>query len=140
MIKLCYVCTGNTCRSVMAERLTKMELKKLGVKNIKVSSRGINATGENIAANAKSVLKRFGASGANRKSVKLGKLDSNTLYVTMTQSQKNALGQGKVISLGSLIGKDIQDPYGQSEEIYFKTAQEIYQAVKILLNKMRDQK
>ena len=138
MIKICFVCTGNTCRSVMAERLAKKELKKLGLKNIKVSSRGLNAIGENIAENSKIVLKKFGASAANRKSVKLGRLDKTTLYVTMTEAQKEKLRGFKVISLGELIGRDIQDPYGQSEEVYFKTAQELQKGVQILFKKLRE--
>ena len=136
MIKICYVCSGNTCRSIMAERLTKVKLKKLGIKNIKVSSRGINANGENITANAKIVLKKMGASGANRKSIKLKKIDPTSLYVTMTDTQKKILGQGKIISFSALVGNDISDPYGQNEEIYLKTAKEIYKGIQVLLEKI----
>ena len=56
-MKVCFICTGNTCRSVMAERLMKKELKTLGINDIKVTSKGLNATGENIAGNAKIALK-----------------------------------------------------------------------------------
>ncbi len=136
LIKICYVCSGNTCRSIMAERLTKVKLKKLGIKNIKVSSRGINASGENIAENAKKVLKRLGASAVNRKSVKLRKVDVDTLYVTMTKAQKQALGKGKIIAFAELVGKDIIDPYGQDEMIYYETAQELEKGIQVLLEKI----
>lgn len=138
MIKICYVCIGNTCRSVMAERLTKLELKKLGIKNIKISSRGIDARGDNITDNAKVVLKKMGASGVNRKSIKLGKLDKNTLYVTMTSAQKAYLGEGKIISMGDLIGHDVLDPYGQDEAVYEQTAKILQRGIKILLFKLRE--
>ncbi len=120
----------------MAERLTKAKLKKLGIKNIKVSSRGINANGDNITENAKKALKRLGASGVNRKSVKLGKVDSKTLYVTMTKAQKLSLGQGKIISFAELVGKDVLDPYGQEEKVYYETAQELEKGIEILLKKI----
>lgn len=120
----------------MAERLTKAKLKKLNIKNIKVSSRGINATGENIAENAKKALKKMGANGANRKSVKLKKIDADALYVTMTSSQKQALGSGKIISFASLIGHDVLDPYGRDEGTYLETAKELEKGIKVLIEKI----
>ena len=136
MIKVCFVCTGNTCRSIMAERICKLKLKKRGGKSIKVSSRGLRATGENIADNAKLALKKLGASASNRKSVKLGKLDKNTLYVTMTQSQQMMLEGGKVISFKMLLGFDIADPYGQDLDTYMITARQIEDGVDVLLDKI----
>lgn len=40
-----FVCTGNSCRSVMAEALMKKYLKALGKKDIAVRSAGIRALG-----------------------------------------------------------------------------------------------
>lgn len=119
----------------MAERLCKCELKKIGNKNIKVLSRGLNASGENITENAKLALKKLGASAANRKSVKLGKIDSGTLYVTMTNAQTEKI-KGKVISFAALIGNDVIDPYGQDLDTYVKTAEQLQRGVKVLLNKI----
>lgn len=136
MIKICYVCSGNTCRSIMAERLTKLEMKKRGIKNIKVSSRGYAASGENIADNAKKALKTLGASAANRRSVKLKKIDPQTLYVTMTERQKEWIKGGKVISFAALVGHDILDPYGCDEQVYLETALELNQGIKVLIEKI----
>ena len=58
MIKICFICTGNTCRSIMAERLMKKVLKQKKIDNVKIISRGLNANGEMIAENAKKVLKK----------------------------------------------------------------------------------
>ncbi len=140
MIKICFVCTGNTCRSVMAERLAKKEAKLAKIQAIKFSSKGIKAKGDNISENAKAVLKEKKALSSNRKSVLLKKLDKDTLYVTMTESQrlylKEALKAQKAISLASLIGHDIVDPYGGDLEEYRRAAQEIEQGIKVLLNKI----
>lgn len=135
MIKICYVCTGGTCRSIMAERLTKMHLKKNKIEGIKASSCGINAQGENIAKNAQIALKKMGASGAKHKAVKLKKIDSGTLYVVMSEYHRQFIS-GKVISMKDLIGHDILDPYGQDEKTYYECALEIDSGVRILLNKI----
>ncbi len=136
MLKICFVCTGNTCRSVMAERLMKKAIKDGKVENIKVSSRGLRANGENIANNAKIVLKKYKASSANRKSVKLGKIDGQTLYVVMTERMKEYVLSKQVMSMKDLIGVDIADPYGLGVEAYEETAVQIMEAVQKLLEKI----
>ena len=140
MIKICLVCTGNTCRSIMAERLLKKMIKDKKIDNIKVSSRGILAKGENIAQNAKLVLKECRASVANRKAVKLGKIDKDTLYIAMTENQKAQVKSDKVISMKSLLGEDIADPFGQSIEEYRKVAQKLILANQVLLDKIFEHK
>ena len=137
MIKVCFVCTGNTCRSVMAERIMKKKLKDFGIKDIKVNSKGIYANGENISENAKNVLKQMNISSANRKSVKLGKIDKNTLYVTMTDSQKQMIKSDNVISFKSLIGKEIGDPYGFGEDFYKDVANDIETGIVSLIEKIK---
>lgn len=137
MMKICFVCTGNTCRSVMAERLMKKEIKERKLKEIKVSSRGLSARGENITENSKLALKKLKASSANRKSVQLKKLDKDTLYVTMTESQKQSLNGQNVISFKSLIGREVIDPYGQDEEVYMQTASLLQEGIRVLLEKLK---
>ena len=136
MIKICFICTGNTCRSVMAERLMKKRLKEKKIDGIKVFSKGLNANGEGISQNAKVVLKKMKASSAERKSVKLKKIDKDMLYVTMTDKQKSLLNTKNVISFSSLIGREINDPYGQDEEVYFEVAQDILKGIDILIEKV----
>ena len=134
-IKICFVCTGNTCRSIMAERLFKKIIKDRKIKGLKASSRGINAKNENISENAKIVLKEYGASDRDRKSIQLGKIDPGTLYVAMTDKIKCGIN-GRVISMKDLLGTDVLDPFMQDLDVYRETARELVNGIDILLSKI----
>ncbi len=135
MIEICFVCTGNTCRSIMAERIAKKMAKERKIKDVKFSSAGIYATGENIAKNASLVLKKLGYDGRSRKSVKLKKIKNNTIYVAVTNEHKKFVNSKKVLSFDELAGA-VGDPYGQDLDVYEKSARQIEKNVAVLLDKI----
>ena len=134
-IKLCFVCTGNTCRSFMAERLMKKRVKEAGIDFVQISSRGLLATGEMSSPNACKALKALGADSKKRKSVKLKKFDLKTLYVAMTGAIKNKVA-GRVIEMKDLCGQEIPDPYGADYETYLACAKLIDKACQNLTEKL----
>ena len=136
MIKIVFVCTGNTCRSIMAERILKNLIKQ--EESIKVYSRGIFASGENISPLAKRVLKLHRISSANRKSVKLGKIDKNTLYVVMNNQMKKFVPNARVISFEDLIAQEVADPYGGTEQDYQHAFDQLFKGITILLEKINE--
>ncbi len=137
MIEICFVCTGGTCRSFMAERIARKMAKDRKMKNIKFSSVGIFSKGEVSAKNACDALKKLGYDGRKKKSSPLKKIKPNCLYVTVTNDYKRFINSKKIISFEDLAGKVI-DPYQQDLEIYEKCAGLIEQNVEMLLNKIEN--
>ena len=72
MIKITFVCTGNTCRSPMAESIFKNFVKKNGA-DCKVSSKGLRVDPNNleVSENTKIILKQHNITPVSHKASKL---------------------------------------------------------------------
>ena len=141
MKRILFVCTGNTCRSPMAELIMKNKLKLAGVKNVRVSSAGIYATdGEKISANSALALKQLGIKSGAFKSKKLTMqmLKKSDYVICMTAEHKSALdGLGNVMTLSEITGlPDVPDPYGCDLNTYIRTSHRLEDACNVLLEKI----
>ena len=140
-----FVCTGNTCRSPMAEAI--FACRQTGSKH-NVFSRGTSVFfEETINPKAKITLEKMGISGFEHTSQQISEEDicSADLVLTMTSSHKMLLKSAfpkhnhKIFTLSEkAFGKDkaISDPYGQNEDVYLICAKEIEEAVVKLLEKI----
>ncbi|HKL13363.1 MAG TPA: low molecular weight protein arginine phosphatase [Halanaerobiales bacterium] len=146
-MKLLFVCTGNTCRSPMAEYFAKEYIKENNIEDIEVSSAGINAAiGEKATQEAIEVMQEKGIDIMKHKSKMLMEEDlkENDKVFTMTNSHKEVIEDmydyDEVYTLKHFVKScedcDILDPYGYDVDIYRETRDEIEQAVKKLLNKL----
>ncbi|NLK28312.1 MAG: low molecular weight protein arginine phosphatase [Clostridiales bacterium] len=134
---LIFTCTGNTCRSPMAEAIYK-NLDK--VSDRKVLSRGLVVLfNEPINPKAETVLNMHELELNNHiaKGLKSSDIDGQTLILTMTESQKKKVLQDfpeveDVYTIKEFAGEigDVVDPYGGTLVDYEECFTELARLVK----------
>ncbi len=131
--RLIFVCTGNTCRSPMAEAIYKSLDEE---SDIEVYSRGLVVLfSEPINPKAETILKKHGLDHNNHisKSFAETDLDENILVLTMTEAHKRKIletypNAHAVYTIKEYAGEEgeVVDPYGGTlidyEECYIELA------------------
>ncbi len=129
--KIIFVCTGNTCRSPMAEHIFRYILrKKRKLSLYDVSSAGLSADeGAPMTDHARTALEKLGVRVRRKHAARqLTPLmaEQADFIVCMTQAHKYELRDfgDKVKTVGELTGgPDVPDPYMGSLEVYLRTAE-----------------
>lgn len=144
-MKVLFICTGNTCRSPMAEGILNDLSMKRAI-NYKSRSAGIFAMdGGRAADNAIEAMKDIGIDISDHasKSIEKDLLEEVDLILTMSKGHKDSLIsyypqiENKVYLLNEYAdgtNKDIEDPYGMGLDYYIKARDEIYKAVERIIN------
>ncbi|RSD27142.1 low molecular weight protein arginine phosphatase [Mesobacillus subterraneus] len=145
MARILFVCTGNTCRSPMAEAI----LKSKEIPGVEVKSAGVYApNGAEASLNAKIVLEENNISHDHRSStLTKEQIEWATLVLTMTQSHKQLIlsqypqAADKTFTLKEFAevkeNLDVADPFGGNEQIYREAFQEIQESIERILDKIR---
>ncbi len=149
-LRLGFVCTGNTCRSPMAEGLARLALaERLGCApagiehfGFVVRSMGVHAAeGEPASKHAVSVLADRGLDlGAHRaRAAQEEELERYDRLYCMTQAHLDALlawlppHRASIATLLDPDGRNVSDPIGGPREAYRRTAEQIRAALELIL-------
>ncbi len=139
-VNVLFVCTGNTCRSPMAEQIFSDHLRRCKCASMAdVSSAGVFAdNGRPMPAEAVGVLSELNLTVKPHKSrrITVDILQNADVIVCMSEENRTELlcspaynfaasdGNYRIVgTAGELIGEDIPDPYGRGIEAYRKTAE-----------------
>ncbi|HET9887005.1 MAG TPA: low molecular weight protein arginine phosphatase [bacterium] len=143
-----FVCSGNTCRSPIAEALARKLLAEEGIKKVVVSSAGINAIdGSGASTGALEVAREHGVDLESFQSRRLtpSLAESASLILVMEPAHRPGVlsilpwADTRTHVLGTFAGVDgadgwVPDPFGGSLESYRRA----YQRIEKLLRESMD--
>ncbi len=143
MRKILFVCTGNTCRSPMAEGIFKKMLSDRKIENVECSSAGLFAmSGDEACSNAIEAAQRFGADISSHRSRRITSyiLDETDIFVCMTREQAASLSMYVPNEKVVVLGDGVPDPFGGDIETYMRCANSIRTALERQFNELVGEK
>ena len=131
-MNILFVCTGNTCRSPMAEGY----LRSKGIDGVTVLSRGLASDGSPVSLNSKTAMAEVGIDIGGHISRQITDRDINKAdkIICLSPSHKAVL-LSAVVPADKLfvLGNGISDPFGGDISVYRRCRDDIFTAVDKLI-------
>ncbi len=143
-----FVCTGNTCRSPMAEGIFNHAAKERGL-NITAGSAGLFvAPGSEVSENSVKAAAEIGVDISGHRPTRITSelIERSDLILTMSSGHKMMIAsmpeaKGKTFTLCDYAGGrgEISDPFGGSLEVYEKCMREIKVKIDKIIKRLETQ-
>jgi protein-tyrosine phosphatase len=152
VVTILFVCTGNTCRSPMAEAMArKMIADRLGVKEADLEARGVRVVSAGTAAGhggaateeAEQAVRAYGAdlSSHSSRPVSVALVEEADRVYVMSERHREVLVEwmpehAAKIQLLDPSGREVEDPVGSPLEVYRDVAKQLNESLKVRLKEL----
>lgn len=138
MKTILFVCTGNTCRSPMAEKIFNNICKERKLPYSAKSAGICTVTGFPMSENSFGVLAEMGIEDLDFSSTSIdeAKISGVDFFYVMSKDHRNVLINAFGIDGNKISVLNVSDPYGGSLERYRQCAQEIHSKIETVIDEL----
>lgn len=139
---IAFVCSGNTCRSPMAEGIFNKLAEEKQLEIVAESFGTHTLSGMSVSENSVKVCAEIGVDLSKKLSVSVNdvQLDRYERFYCMSHSHSIVLSEYCNVAVDKITVLNVADPYGGDENIYRECREQIYNTVKEITDEYENRK